>query len=179
MANTLTIFELEKRMRPGAWSAGGFLGPTESLEHIISQDALILTRFGVSYEQIADRLDRLLRPALKYTKGMSPYPDLYKPETIPHFRLDNLPDTKDGYRTGNLQIFTIGYRGFQGCPWEGWPESWQWGSFDFLILNRQTGECVTGPGLIVHLIRAHHFFEGQESPYRTDPKKLIHVLELV
>ena len=53
-----------------------------------------------------------------------------------------------------------------------------WGHFDFLILNRQTGEYVTGPGLIVHLIREHQFFEGSESPYRVEPAKAIQALGL-
>jgi hypothetical protein len=48
----------------------------------------------------------------------------------------------------------------------------------FLILNRRSGESVTGPGLIVHLIREHQFFEGSESPYRLEPSKAIRVLEL-
>ena len=46
------------------------------------------------------------------------------------------------------------------------------------ILNRETGESFTGPGLIVHLIREHHFFEGKESPYRVEPEKAVRVLEL-
>lgn len=161
-------------MRPGAWSGGGFLGPTESLETVIDHDAKILKRCGVSYQQIADALERLLWPAIKNTKGMSPYPNLYQPETVPHFDLNNLPEITEGHIIGNLQIFTIGYRGIQECPWG----CQAWGSSDFLILNRQTGESVTGPELVIHLIREHHFFEGMESPYRTDPAKLIRVLGL-
>ncbi len=170
----LTVSELEERMRPGAWSSGGFLGPIESLESVITHDAQILARYRISYEPIADALERVLRPAIKHTKGMSPYPDLYKPETVPHFDLNNLPEITEGYTTGNLQVFTIGYRGIQECPWGCKAGS----SCDFLILNRQTGESVTGSYLVVHLIREHHFFEGMESPYRTDPTILIRVLEL-
>ena len=53
-----------------------------------------------------------------------------------------------------------------------------WSNLDFLILNRQAGIQVTGPGLIVHLIREHHFFEGVESPYRVDPVRVSEVLQL-
>lgn len=48
-----------------------------------------------------------------------------------------------------------------------------------MILNRKTGESFTAPALIVHLIRAHHFFEGVESPYRVDPEKVIRTLEIL
>jgi hypothetical protein len=179
LLNRLQTFILEKRMRPGAWSRGGFLGPNESLKQVISQDARTLARLGVSRKRIAKLLERLLNSARKCTKDMSPYPNLYEPETIPHFTLDNLPQTSSGYLDGDFQVFTRGYCGFQTCPWECEGPSPQWSSFDFLILNRQTGEYVTGPGLAVHLIRCHRFFEGPESPYRTDPKKLIDVLKLV
>lgn len=74
------------------------------------------------------------------------------------------------------QVFTMGYRGLQECPWG--CEYERWSSFDFLILNRETGEYITGPGLIVHLIREHQFFEGKESPYRVDPTQLARVLQL-
>lgn len=178
MASTLTTLELEERMRPGAWSSGGFLGPIESLEHVISQDAQTLAQLGASYEQIADTLEKLLLPAMKHTQGMSAYPDLDKPETVPHFTLDSLPAINDGYLIENLQIFTIGYRGVQDCPWECGRFGDLLGSSDFLILNRKTGEFVTGPSLVIHLIRSHHFFEGVESPYRTDPARLIRVLGL-
>ncbi len=96
-----SIPELEKRMRPGAYSGGGFLGPTESLEAVLIRDRQTLEEAQVT-----------------------------------------------------------------------------WAYFDFLILNRRLGESVTGPGLIVHLIREHQFFEGSESPYRLEPSKAIRVLDL-
>ena len=95
----------------------------------------------------------------------------------PHFSLDNLPDMSEGYIVGNLHLFITQWRSFQVCPW-GCPADVQLGSIDFLILNRKTGESFTGPGLIVHLIREHHFFEGQASLYRVDPAKAVRVLEL-
>jgi hypothetical protein len=189
MPKSLTLVQLlEARMRPGILSQRGFLGPTESLERVISEDAQTLARFGISYERIADRLEALLQP-MRGILGFGPYPTLHKPETIPHFSLDNLPDIKLGRVTGNLHVFVQRYRGFQVCPWEckraecsddaGFDKFFLWGgSFDFLILNRETAEFVTGPGLVVHLIREHHFFEGMESPYRTDPSRLISVLGL-
>ena len=49
---------------------------------------------------------------------------------------------------------------------------------DFLLIHRRTGDWVKGPGLIVHLIRDHHFFEGTRSPYRVDPHQVAQTLGL-
>jgi hypothetical protein len=34
------------------------------------------------------------------------------------------------------------------------------GNSGLMIVNRETGESVTGPKLMSHLIRTHHFLEG-------------------
>jgi hypothetical protein len=77
---------------------------------------------------------------------------------------------------GEFQVFIQQYKGLQECPWG--CEYDLRSSFEFVILNRQSGEYITAPGLIVHLIHAHQFFEGLESPYRVDPAKVVHVLGL-
>jgi hypothetical protein len=182
--NILTVAELEARMRPGALSKKGFLGPAESLEAVIDQDARTLASQGIWYDQIAEALERILMSAFEQARDAQPrkygrgrFPNLYHPETLPDFALDNLPPPETGILVDDLQVFTCKYRGFQTCPWE-CAVTPNWGSFDFLILNRKTAEYVTGPGLIVHLIRNHRFFEGIESPFRTDPTKAIRVLEI-
>jgi hypothetical protein len=179
-------------MRPGAYSGRGFLGQTESLEAVIAKDNQTLRKLGVSRWQIADGLEDILQCVLDQRhellesnaaeywqrEGEGRIPDLYRPRSIPYFTADNLPSTDLGYLVGDkLQVFIAQYRGLQDCPWG--CDSERWSGFDFLILNRRSGGYVTGPGLIVHLIRKHHFFEGLESPYRVDPAKVVQVLELV
>lgn len=172
-------------MRPGQSSQGGFLGLTESLEIVITQDEQTLEKFGISHEQIAGALERViaavheLKTALPYDKLLekeTDFPDLYHPEKNPLFSKNNLPDLNLGYLVDYFQVFILQYRGFQVCPWDDCGEV---GGFDFTILNRNTGESFTAPALIVHLIRAHHFFEGVESPYRVDPEKVIRTLEIL
>ncbi len=186
MSNSLlSIPELEERMRPGAMSDGGFLGPTESLEAVLARDRRTLEEAQVTYDQVADTLERVLQSALDQQQQSSTQeihkrhvelPDLRRPWPVLRFSLDNLPDPGSGYLVGEtLQVFLTVYRGFQPCPWCG---DSTWGYFDFLILSRRTGEHITGPGLIVHLIREHQFFEGSESPYRVEPIKALRVLEL-
>jgi hypothetical protein len=191
MSNSLlSIPELEERMRPGAMSHEGFLGPTESLDAVLARDRRTLEEAQVTYDQVADALERVLQLALdqeddlrnqEYSELVKPYvpiPDLLRPESIPRFSLDNLPDPETGYLVeGTLQVFFVAFLGLQDCPWDcGYIP---WSSFDFLILNRRSGEDITGPGMIVHLIREHQFFEGSESPYRVEPLKAIRVLERV
>jgi hypothetical protein len=103
------------------------------------------------------------------------FPNFSQPEGIPHFDLENLPDPESGFMIGHLQVFLVNYKDWQSCPWG----CHAYSSNDFMIVNRTTGETVTGPELMPHLIRTHHFFAGRESPYRTDPEQLAKVLELV
>jgi hypothetical protein len=191
--NTPSISELESRMRPGAWSEMGFLGCLESLEVVLDQDNQTLKALHISCEQIADALEKILQSVLDQRKklleeksqefrkreGKEPIFDLYlyQPNYIPNFSLNNLPSTDLGYLVGNkFQVFIRQYRGLQECPWG--CEYDYWSSLTFLILNRQSGKFVTGSGLIVHLIRKHHFFEGIQTPFRVDPARVADVLEL-
>jgi tetratricopeptide (TPR) repeat protein len=57
-------------------------------------------------------------------------------------------------------------------------QTYRYAELDFLVINRETDDYLAGPGLIVHLIREHHFFEGPGSPYRVDPVAAARVLGL-
>ena len=59
MSENLTIAQVEKRMRPGQYSRGGFLGWSESLETILIQDEQTLDNLGITHEQIADTLEKI------------------------------------------------------------------------------------------------------------------------
>ncbi len=71
--------------------------------------------------------------------------------------------------------------GTQECPFSPPYPSWPCGAHNarWRIRNRKTGQVMEGPGLIVHLIEAHGFFEGKESPYRVDPRALAELVELI
>jgi hypothetical protein len=191
--SNLTIQELEKRMRPGAYSIGGFLGPDESLEAVIERDNHALDMLGVAHQQVALALEQVLQSVNEMRDRLfkensaeywrrewgweSYFPELFYSTTMEKFSTDKLPAMELGYLVGaNLQVFLLQSKGLQECPWD--CEYEDWSSFEFLILNRESGNYVVGPGLIVHLIQVHHFFEGLESPYRVDPAKVIQVLEI-
>lgn len=183
-----SLNELEKRMRPGGCSTKGFLGPTESLEAVLSRDEQTLQRLNLTFDQLADGLAFILRDIDGQIKTLveTNRDEYFRREeltawngTMPILenRVESLPGPEIGYLVGDhYQVFRHQFRGLQECPWG--CEYDKWASFDFLLLNLKTGKLITAPGLIVHLIREHHFFEGLESPYRVDPLRLARVLEL-
>lgn len=158
----LSTKELQERMRPGSWSEAGFLGPNEDLLQVIADDSKTLARLKVSYEEIAGAIERLIQVGIR-NRG-SPWP----------------------IRVDHFEVIIEQSRGMQPCPWSEHPilkrctigKGPKYSSMKFTILNLRTGEGLSGPGLIVHLIRDHHFFQGKESPFRVDPEKAIEVLEI-
>jgi hypothetical protein len=199
----LSSTELEERMRPGAWSMGGFVGPNESLETVVRLDAEVLALLGVTPRRIADSLEQAIVSGIKAEgklmrfrasrkaaaqteppKKFNLFQELFtqaKPDhTAPRIEIRPNPLEKESVRCGfpfeHLRYSGVRYMGYQICPWGCGvcPGS----DLDFRIENERAREVVKGPGLIVHLIREHQFFEGLESPYRVDPVKLVKLLEL-
>jgi hypothetical protein len=153
----INIEELEHRMRPGVFSTRGFLGEKEKLEDILNHDREILESMGVSFSEIGNSLANLLNAAIA---------------------------SKNRYENDMFVVKLKLFPGFQICPWSKNPHQEQcsngggvqFGSVDWLIFNKLLNASISGSGLIVHLIRDHHFFEGLQSPYRADPIDLIKVL---
>jgi hypothetical protein len=185
-SHLVTTSMLEARMRPGAWSDGGFLGPDESLTEVIERDASAIKILGLGYEQFADGLERLLSAyqALKWQAmddAMNAQQD--KPGVIDHAEF-----TRSLQRVTDLDLrFAVAEwnsMGHQPCPWDDDDTgASRWSSSDWLVRNLRTGQemplpGMEGPGLIIHLIREHGFFEGLNSPYRVDPIALARLLEL-
>jgi hypothetical protein len=156
----LAVGELEMRMRPGSLSQGGFLGKNEKLQEVMNRDDKTLKELGLTHEEMAARLDALLQAAISSPRRSA---------VVGNF-------------SSNIKLFT----GFQMCPWS--PDihhsqctaggGVDYGSIDWHIKNLRTAEELRGPGLAVHLIRDHHFFEGISSPYRVDPHILASLLEI-
>ncbi|HKE42851.1 MAG TPA: hypothetical protein VKG21_23735 [Casimicrobiaceae bacterium] len=154
----MTVEEIEARMRPGAFSRSGFLGLNERLAEVISADAKALSALHISCAELAAKLDELVGAA----------------EASPTRRA----------RVGALECQVQVHQGFQICPWTPDPHHAQCdaglgvrhASVDWHITNVETAEQMKGPGLVIHLIRDHAFFEGPMSPNRVDPLHLARVL---
>ena len=201
---SVPLEELERRMRPGSWSYAGFLGPNERLEEVISTDASTLVELGVSCDQLSVALSvltdvgsvRWLEEVLDIGAEGSDDPELSAliAEQMGGItsKLTTVRAWHDriGDYDGVLAAFDARTQitcGTQPCPFG--PagrfnglgndvEPCATSGSDWWIRNRRTGQEMRGPVLIVHLIEAHGFFEGPESPYRVDPHALASLLEL-
>ena len=56
----VAVAELERRMRPGAWSGAGFLGERERLDEVLARDERTLTELGVTCNELAEGLSLLI-----------------------------------------------------------------------------------------------------------------------
>ncbi len=156
----MKVEDLEARMRPGQFSRQGFLAPGERLADVMERDARTLAELELTCEELAAPLDALLRRA-----------------EAAHTRR---------FRDDRWDVRIEVYKGFQICPWAPDPHYGQCtagggvehGSVDWRILNRRSDLELSGSGLIVHLIRDHHFFEGFRSVHRVEPRELARLLEL-
>lgn len=153
------LTEVEARMRPGVFSQVGFLGPHESLRQVLEADAQALAELGVSTGTLAERLGQILETAVASKRATT--------------------------TVGNHEVRVRRYKGPQICPFAPEPHEnpcpgrgMRLASIDWDIRNTRNRVRLSGPGLIVHLIGAHAFFEGRESPYRIAPRALVELLEL-
>lgn len=151
---------LENRMRPGVLSVGGFLGSSENLAEVLERDQKTLTELNLTFEELAEPLNTLIRAAESSTQRK--------------------------VSVNQYEVAVTVFSGFQICPWSPDPDQGQcragsgvqFGHLDWKIRNKNNKMQLQGAGLLVHLIRDHHFFEGRESPYRISPRQLAQLFEL-
>jgi len=147
-------------MRPGIFSQTGFLGPDESLRQVLDTDARALGELGVSARTLAERLRDLLEAAVASKRRVT---------RVRHYNIGV-------QRYKGPQIFPFAPQPHENpCPAGG---HIRFASIDWDIKNTRSCVRLSGPGLIVHLIGAHTFFEGLQSPYRVAPRALAELLEL-
>src|SRR4051794_39013798 len=190
-------------MHPGAWSDDGFLGRTESLSDVLARDAATLSELGLRFDDLADPLSLLLEAPKAGLPPWSPEQlagfEVLNPnwqekarsvrgDVVRRFGSLEHADLFSARVGGRYEIDLTVYLGDQLCPWsesDPWSETNERessicgaGNADWRIRNTARDIELSGPTLITHLIREHHFFEGFESPYRVDPRALAELLEL-
>lgn len=155
------VSAMEQRMRPGRLSESGFLDNSEHLIDVIDRDLESLANVGITPTQIADSLEAAVAQAFRVK---SPF-DLWNP----------------GVRIGPWELRGESWRGTQDCPFVNADgvvchgESYsQW---DFSLINIRKRTFLAFPGLAIHLIREHRFFEGNV-PHRVDPLVACEVLDV-
>jgi hypothetical protein len=157
---SLSIEEVQRRMRPGGWYPAVLLTQQESLLEIIQEDKLQLESMNVSSRVIGDTLHRLLIDS-KETDWFSPK------------------------QMGDLDVEIHHRRGFLTCPWAAeefekcvMGDKWRPTADEFMISNRTFNKHLNGFLLSIHLIREHSFFGGHGTIYRIEPMFIAMLLGL-
>ncbi|MCP4614443.1 MAG: hypothetical protein GY845_37660 [Planctomycetes bacterium] len=163
----------------------GFLDDDQILSEVIERDRLTLEKYQIEPKQIADRLETIVGKALRtldlYFRG---YVALTEQE-----KWSLLAGRKGGVLIEDRFLFSASQaRGYQLCPFVDRDgnscdvtlyeySTAYYGDMDCLLQNMNNGIRLFFPGLIIHLIRDHHFFEGSLK-YRVEPEQIIKLLEL-
>jgi hypothetical protein len=167
------IAEVERRMRPGTLSERGFLTPRERLVTVIASDEKACAERGIRPEQIADRLETLVGRATRRVSLALAMGGDDTESMIEGF----LHDDGEGVSLEGFRLTGLQWRGGQDCPFSHECEFSRYSSADYTLIHLGSGRSINFPGLIFHLIRDHHFFEGKV-PGRLDPIRAIDALEL-
>jgi len=133
-----------ERMKSGVITANGFLGrDSRPLSDLIQSDSEEMRRLGLDFEATADALERLKNEG---AKGLG----------------ENI--TVDGH----MLVKTGDARGVLPCPWDD-------GVFHKNSVeaeNTVTKAKLIYSDLSIHLLREHHFCQGEGSDFRLDPETL-------
>ncbi|MDD2999006.1 MAG: hypothetical protein PHV05_08065 [Candidatus Riflebacteria bacterium] len=150
MKQTPDFERVQAKMQPGVLTLKGFLGYDDrKLADILAADEQTLLRFGITAEQIAERLQDLA------DRGA----DLMEQEII----VD-----------GRYKIRVRDDRGKIPSPWgDGLFEK---GDVD--MTDTITGKSLKWNRLTLRLACVHGFFGGYGSEYRIDPEEVIEILGL-
>ena len=180
------IKRIEERMRPGAMSESGFLGSSDKLIDVVERDERTLKQLGISPKQIADRLESLIRQARRIieltSRGKLDIELRERKSKVPRRRaVMMIPEEPGILVEGKFFVSWRSYGGWQDCPFEnlqGEPcPVMSYSTTDFKIEDANKRVRLDFPGLAIHLIRDHHFFEGSVK-YRVDPAQAVMILEL-
>ena len=146
MNETLKEVKIRSRMMPGALTITGFLGNDERpLAEIIATDEQELKRLHRSVKEITDRM--------KYFSNASF--DAYNNTVV-------IDDT--------YEVHTDTSKGTLTCPYG---HGGLYRKYVTTLTNRKNNLTVRWNAMDIHLIEAHHFFEGKGSPYRLEPEILV------
>lgn len=146
MNETLKEVKIRSRMMPGALTITGFLGNDERpLAEIIATDEQELKRLHRSVKEITDRM--------KYFSNASF--DAYNNTVV-------IDDT--------YEVHTDTSKGTLTCPYG---HGGLYRKYVTTVTNRKNNLTVRWNAMDIHLIEAHHFFEGKGSPYRLEPEILV------
>jgi hypothetical protein len=155
--NGRSIADLEKDMRPGALSRGGFIGKDEKLLSVLAMDnRYVVEERKLTHQELGRHLRILGGIGLKLkavAKKSEPF--LY------HGR--------------RFQVSVLVSRGAQPSPFEDDTKS----GANATLYNLDNGKKLDYALLVPEMIERYGFYEGKGTPYRVDPRKILEVLDFL
>lgn len=146
MKKTPKELKIQARMQPGIITYGGFLGNDKRFFlDIIADDEKTLAILDKSAEEIADRLEYFQQASF----------DSFQSSTV----VEN-----------TWEVETEVVRGYITCPFA---HQGMYRKSYTTVTNLKSKKSFTFTALNIHLIRAHHFFEGKNSHFRLEPEELV------
>ena len=150
--NGRTIAELEEDMRPGAASRAGFLGEDEGLLDVMAADnETVVDELGLTHQELARHL--LILAAIGGEVG--------EEEFLYHGR--------------RFRVEVDYYLGFQPSPFRDGTMT----NSDAIARNLDNGEEIRFRLLVPQMVERYEYYEGEGTPYRVDPRKLLEVLDFL
>ena len=146
----------QTNMAPGVISAGGFLGrDSRPIADIVEADEEKLQSLGITFEQLAERMQYLLEEG---RKGLG--------EGI----------TVDG----KWVVLVNEARGFLPCPFEDgvFRKITATVTHSAIAEHSLKNQSVCFSMLSLHLLEVHHFLQGRGSAFRLEPTALKAVMDL-
>lgn len=159
------IEDIELKCRGSQPNGAIFLGTNETLQGVIEADLQDLAYVGVTPGEIADRLDAIADRVVKEAKQR---------------RQSKLPSGDMEIEDGDLIYSIQTWYGGPSCPFGCEAGT----ALDFFIQGKEGAphykSIVKFSGLIPHMVREHHFFEGKaaNSGHRVEPLALCLLLSL-
>jgi hypothetical protein len=155
--NGRTIADLERDMRPGALSRGGFIGKDEKLLGVLAMDnRYVVEERKLTHQELGRHLRILGGIGLKLkavAKKSEPF--LY------HGR--------------RFQVSVAVSRGSQPSPFEDDTKS----GANATLFNLDNGKNLQYALLVPEMIERYGFYEGKGTPYRVDPRRILEVLDFL
>jgi len=178
--NDIDIERIEKKCREQ-----NHLSQTELLKQRIFEDEVVLKQHGITFKQLEDFFEKII-----YHMGTKSFKS-YSPTEKEFQELQKYQIGSTGWCLWNIQynlLFNdrflcvkITWGGAELCPFQSVHDKkyhgYEYGSHDWIFIDRVTLESIHIGDLLFHQITKHHFFQSP-GPYRVDPLKLIKFFNL-
>lgn len=145
------IAKLQERLRPMHDSMAGFLGQSESLIAVLTDDNDFVLSQNLTHQDLA-------------------LPLLYTREHYSRGRGKEFT-----YRGRRFSVQLTAYRGMQFSPFDDKTGT----NVDMIIKNEDTNASLSCSGLLPDMIQRYGFYEGKGTSYRLEPSKILEVFDFL